>query len=319
MIKTFILGLVLLGLFTVFGCKDMDNGNGPPPPPPPPPPPEQRVMSILWCGDEQWAEAMRGISIPTIRTLFRDAAETWDTSFGGTHIVGFLERVKPDWYEGTKVKLIMYLKTDDLGKIRDEVIRWRNHPNLGGYWFISGHEPDITGYEPSFEENKKLRREQYELVRKLDPDAWNHPVVIWYNCTGQFAHYPGWQNAFPTPEEGVDCNIYAADVYPINCDGTTDYSALESIANNLVVIGLERSNGQYIPCMGAFVEQGCQAVSLLEQWEWWEEWYRNQTGEELSGAAFYFSGLGSVFDGVYENETLGREAREINRRLGLRR
>lgn len=318
MFTKFILGLAAIWIiFSLTGC---ENGNGPPPPPPPPPPPvvEQRVMSILWCGDEHWGEMAKGISTPVIKTFLRDAAQEWEDGYGGTHIVGFMERFKPDWLDGYKVKLIMYLKTDDLGKIEDEVIQWRNHPNLGGYWFISGHEPDITGTEPSFEEHKKLRREIYKLVRRLDPNAWDHPVVIWYNCTGTFAHYPGWQNAFPTPEEGVDCDIYAADIYANKCDGTTDYPGLESAANNLVSIGMERSvEGQFIPCMGAFVNPGCQAVSPLEQWEWWVAWYQDKTGEKLRAAALYFSGLGSTAAGVYEDETLGEGAKEINRRLGL--
>lgn len=255
----------------------------------------QRKISILWMGDEKWLD-----------------------EFGGTHIVGFSTKPKPDWYPPHKIKLVLYLKTDDLGVIRDAVLKWRDHPNLGGYWFISGHEPDITGGEPSFMEHKKLRRKQYELVRFLDPDKWNHPVMIFYNCTGAFAHYPGWQNAFPTREEGRDCDIFLADIYANRCDGNTDYEGLKRAAEDLVKIGLARSDGQqFIPCLGAFVNPGCKAASLLEQWEFWVEWYREQTGEELRGVAYYFSGDGSTAEGIYSNERLQREAKEINKRLGL--
>lgn len=281
----------------------------------------QRKMSVLWCGDENWAELMGGMSDAAIKTLHRDAAETWDVGYGGTHIVGFHEPCRPDWYEGTKVKLISYLKYYSLDEIRGYARRWKDHPNHGGYWMIEGHEPDITGgsmHEPgTVEAHKQLRIAQYNAIREIDPDAWNHPVVIWYNCTGAFSCYPGWQNAFPTPEEGIDCDIYAADIYANACDGTTNYEGLARAANDLVTIGMERSKEQFIPCLGAFVNPGCQAVTPLEQFEWWQEWYRNQTGEELRSVAFYFSGLGSTAEGVYENEVLQEGAREINRRLGL--
>ena len=287
MIKKFVVGLLVMGLLTLVGCKDKPFA----PPPPPPPVVEQRNISILWNGDEKWLN-----------------------DFGGTHIIGFSTKPKPDWYPPHKIKLILYLKTDSLDVIEAAVIKWRDHQNLGGYWFISGHEPDITGTDPSFEEHKKLRRDIYELVRRLDPDKWNHPVVIFYNCTGKFAHYPGWEEAF----QAGDHDIYAADIYANKCDGTTDFEGLEKAANNLVKIGLERSpDTQFIPCLGAFVEQGCQAASLLEQWEFWNVWYLEQTGEHLKGVAYYFSGEGSFSDGVYSNEKLAEEAKEINRRLGL--
>lgn len=258
-----------------------------------------RVMSILWNGCQKWAE-----------------------EYGGTHIIGFSTKPKPDWYEGFNVKLISYLKYLSLDEIRAYVRKWKGHPNNGGYWTIEGHEPDITGGDMNDPEtvkaHKELRIAQYRVIREEDPDAWGHPVIIFYNCTGAFNGYPGWQNAFPTPEEGVDCDIYAGDFYANRCDGTTDYPGLERAANNLVAIGLERSDKQYIPCLGAFVNQGCQVASLLEQWEWWQEWYENREGEKLRAVAFYFSGMGSFAEGVYDNEQLGQEAREINRRLGLR-
>lgn len=262
------------------------------------PHPKQRNISILWNGCEKWAD-----------------------EYGGTHVIAFSTKPKPDWYEGHKVKLISYLKYLSLDEIRAYVRKWKDHPNNGGYWTIEGHEPDITGgnmNDPkTVKAHKEKRRTQYEAIRKIDPDAWNHPVIIFYDCTGAFNGYPGWQNAFPKPEEGIDCDIFAADIYANKCDGTTDYPGLERAANNLVTIGLERSDKQYIPCLGAFVEPDCQVASPLEQWEWWEEWYKNKKGEALKSVAFYFSGTGSFAEGVYDNEKLAEEAKEINKRLGL--
>lgn len=258
------------------------------------PPPKQRKMSILWNGCEKWTD-----------------------EYGGTHVIGFSTKPKPDWYESYKVKLISYLKHLSLDEIRAYVRKWKDHPNNGGYWTIEGHEPDITGGDmndpKTVKAHKELRIAQYKAIREEDPDAWNHPVIIFYNCTGAFAHYPGWENAF----QAGDHDIFAADIYANKCDGTTDYPGLERAAKDLVAIGLGRSDKQYIPCLGAYVDEGCQVASLLEQWEWWQEWYESREGEELGAVAFYFSGTGSFAEGVYDNEKLGREAREINKRLSL--
>lgn len=309
MVKKFILGLVLLGLFTVFGCKDMDNGNGPPPPPP------QRVMSILWCGDENWAETMRGVSVSVMKTLCRDLAERWDVGYGGTHIVGFHEPCRPDWYVGYEVKLISYLKYYSLDEIREYARRWKDHPNNGGYWMIEGHEPDITGgsmHEPgTVEAHKQLRIAQYKAIREEDPDAWNHPVVIFYNMTGASSRYPGWQNAFPMPEEGVDCDIFVIDCYPVRCDGTVDYPGMEDGAR-LVEIGKARSQAQFIPNLDACYKQDCRSGPVVDQWEWWKE----RMGE-LKGVCFWNSGMGTWAVGVYEDEYLAEQVKEVNRRLGL--
>lgn len=277
----------------------------------------QRIMSILWMGDDRWGELIEGMSLSASKSIARSVATTWEEGFGGTHVVGFCERAKPDWYEGSNVKLIMYLKTDDLGTIRDEVIRWRNHSHLGGYWLISGHEPDITGNEPSIEENRRLRIAQYNLIRELDPDAWNHPVVIFYDMTSCVGwDYPGWEKAFPMPEEGVDCDVFIIDCYANNADGSVDYPGMRAGAR-LVKIGLARSKGQFIPNLGACYGNDEKPASLLDQFEWWENWYADVENERLKAVAFWNSGIGSTFTGIYEDEYLMEEAKKINRSLGL--
>lgn len=274
-------------------------------------PPPQRMMSILWMGCEKWIE-----------------------EFGGTHLVSFHSNCWPWWYEEhPKVKLIMYFKYKTIPEIENYVRLYKDHPNNGGYWTIAGHEPDITGA------NLKLRAAQYKAIRAIDPDIVNHPVITFYDCTGasdtvasqglqrppglerpldyEVRGWPGWENAFPKPDDDPVDDAWGADIYPNRCDGKIDYEGLERAANNLVTIGLERSRTQFFPVLGAFVKQGCQAASLIEQWEWWQEWYMKQEGEKLRGVAFYFSGSGSSAAGVYENERLREEAMEINRRLGL--
>lgn len=300
-ITVWLLGLLMVGLV---GCAP--NGNGPPPPPP------QRVMSILWMGDEKWAEAMEGVSVPVMKTLYRNVAQTWEDGYGGTHIVGFYEPCRPSWYEGTKVKLISYLKNYTLEELQAYVERWKDHPNNGGYWLISGHEPDITGkIDGSIEAHKELRRVEYKAIRAGDPDAWNHPVVIFYDMTGASSRYPGWQNAFPTPEEGVDCDIFIIDCYPGKADGTIDYPGMEN-GYNFVKIGLERSKGQFIPNLDAVYRQGDKCPPVVPQWEWWKKKL-----PDLKAVCFWNSGIGTWNIGVYEDESLAEDVREINRRLGL--
>lgn len=292
----FVIAFLIFLVIGLTGCHDM---NGPPPstppvPPSPPPVVEQRIMSILWMGDEKWVD-----------------------EYGGTHIVGFCERATPEWYaDSHPVKLIRYFKTDDINYIRREVRKWKDDPNNGGYWLISGHEPDITGGDTdipgSIKANKKLRREQYKAIREEDPDKWNHPVVIFYDMTSSnLPGFPGWELAFPFPEEGVDCDIFIIDCYANNEDGSVNYGGMTA-GSRLVEIGKSRSKAQFIPNLGACYMDGAKPASLIDQWKWWKEKY-----PETKAVCFWNSGTGSVAIGIYEDDYLAEQAKEINRRLGL--
>jgi len=308
--KFLIVGITAFMLAVMSGClpngNNGNNGNGPPPPPP------QRVMSILWMGDEQWVELMRGVSDSAIQSFQRSIGEQWSVAYKGTHIVGFCERANPGWYDDDHpIKLIMYFKTDDIDYIRSEVRKWKDDPNNGGYWLISGHEPDITGGDMniagSVEAHKELRRAQYKAIREEDPDKWNHPVVTFYNMTSTFAHYPGWQLAFV----GDDHDIFVIDCYPVRCDGTVDYPGMEDGAR-LVEIGKARSQGQFIPNLDACYKQDCRPGPVVDQWEWWKERF-----PEITAVCYWNSGIGTTAIGVYEDEYLQEQVREVNRSLGL--
>jgi|GEM_PF-6502062 len=255
---------------------------------PEPEKPEQRKISILWMGDEKWLD-----------------------EFGGTHIVNFHEPCRPDWYPPSKLKLISYLKMDsfDDNKLKARVEEAKNHPNNGGYWLISGHEPDITGkIDGSVEKHKQRRIEQYNIIRAEDPDSWNHPVVTFFDVTSSdFQDYPGWEGAFT----GEDHDIFVIDCYANKKDGTVDYPGMEQGAK-LVEIGLSRSKGQFIPNLGACYTDGEKPASLVDQWEWWQKRFG-----PLEGVCFWNSGIGSWAIGVYEDDNLAEETKEINRRLGL--
>lgn len=254
----------------------------------------QRPISFLWMGDERWEEEL-----------------------GGTHVVSFHEPCTPDWYEASDLKLIMYFKTDNLDVIAARVNEWKDHKNLGGYWLISGHEPDITGgdadYPEGIVENNRKRVEQYDLIRSLDPDKWNHPVFIFYDMTSSnLPGYPGWEMTF----QPDDHDVFVIDCYPNNYDGTISYRGLEA-GGRLVEIGLERGNTQFIPNFGAAYPPSGQPASLIEQYEWWDAWYQEREGEPLEGIGIWYSGIGSEWPGVYNSTYLEEEAREINRRLNL--
>jgi len=301
---------------------------------------EQRKMSILWMGDERW-----------------------ETEFGGTHIVGFHEPCRPQWYPPSKIKLISYLKADsyDNDRIRARVGEAKDHPNHGGTWLISGHEPDITGVllsmlargcslrlavdvavekyggadhsrrlireamekivrqarrlgvstEEGWERHKQRRIEQYGIIRAGDPDSWNHPNFTFYDMTSakdfEPGAYPGWENAFT----GDDHDVWVIDCYPNKKDGTLDYRGMEKAANVLVKIGFERSKGQFVPNLGACYMDGEKPASLVKQFEFWNERF------DIQAVCFWNSGIGSWAIGIYENDFLAEEAKEINRRLGL--
>jgi len=313
--KFLVVGIAAFMLAVMSGClpngNNGNNGNGPPPPPP------QRVMSILWMGDEQWVELMRGVSDSVVKSFYRDAAETWEVGYGGTHIVGFCERANPGWYDDDHpIKIISYFKRDDIDFIRSEVRRWRDDPNNGGYWLFSGHEPDITGtLDGSWEKHRQLRIAQYRAIREEDPDAWNHPVVIFYDMTSakdfEPGTYPGWENAFPKPEEGVDCDAFFIDCYPGRADGSLNYPSMEK-GKKLVEIGKSRSEGQFIPNLDADYKRGNKPPPVVLQWEWWNEKF-----SDIKAVCFWHSGIGTWAIGVYEDEYLQEQVREINRRLGL--
>lgn len=255
----------------------------------------QRKISILWVGTEDWIEDK-----------------------GGTHIMGFHPNCWPWWYEAhPKVKLIMYFKYKTIAEIEEYVRVYKNHPNNGGYWCIEHHESDITGTQGgmTIEESKRRRREQYQAIRAIDPDYINHPVVGVYNMTSASDNgWPGWSGAFPTKEEGKDCDIFFCDCYANKSDGTVDYAGMQK-GLELVRIGLERTEGldvQFIPCIGANYHPDHMPSSLVDQFEWWKEQL-----PEISAVAIWNSGRGNLYIGVDEDEYLAEEAREINRRLGL--
>tara|TARA_R100000049_G_C1934912_1_gene78757 strand:- start:634 stop:1275 length:642 start_codon:yes stop_codon:yes gene_type:complete len=212
------------------------------------------------------------------------------------------------------MKHISYFKYKDLEYIKSRALEFRSHPNNGGYWSIEYHEPDITGnHGMTVEESKRIRREQYQAIRSVDPDSVNHPVVGVYDMTGILPGYPGWQQAFPTQEEGQDCDLFMIDCYSNNDDGTLDYPAMDQ-GLKLVEIGLERTEGfdvQFIPCLGAMHPAHGKPASLVAQFEWWKERL------PITGAAFWNSGSGHPYIGIYEDEYLTEEAKEINIRLGL--
>jgi len=250
--------------------------------------PEQRNISILWMGDEKWTE-----------------------EYGGTHIISFHEPARPSWYTGHKVKLISYLKMDsfDDDTLKARVEEQKDHLNNGGWWTIRGHEPDAQPTWPDkWQADQKRRIEEYQMIREIDKDPWNHPVVSVMDMTGHFNNYPGWDYAFT----GEDHDVFLIDCYARNDDGTLDLKGIEAGAR-LVEIGLSRSKGQFIPCIAAYRYAHTELPPVVEQFEWWNEHFG-----PLKACAFWSSGVGQgQVIGVYEDEKIAERVKQVNHVLGL--
>lgn len=247
----------------------------------------QRNMSILWMGDEHWTE------------------------LGGTHIIGFHEPCRPDWYPPHPIKLVSYLKMDsfDDAKLKARVEEAKNHPNNGGWWTIRGHEPDAQpNYPDGYKTEIDRRIEEYEMIRAIDTDPWEHPVICVMDMTGHFNGYPGWDYAFT----GKDHDVFFIDCYASDPDGSLDVEGIETGAR-LVEIGLSRSAGQFIPCISAFRMMNDNPPPVVEQFDWW-----NSHFGPLKACAFWSSGIGQAeVIGVYEDERIAEEVKEVNKKLGL--
>jgi len=94
---------------------------------------------------------------------------------------------------------------------------WKDHPACGGYWLDDeGHEPDISRPNEPFEhwqERLEIRKHFYAVVRSLDTDILNHPVLEMMDntATGDFPdRHPGWGFAYSSETH----DLLLADIYP---------------------------------------------------------------------------------------------------------
>lgn len=123
--------------------------------------------------------------------------------------------------------------TDDKGKF---IPGWKDRPVCGGYWSdsVGGHEPDITNQPPSdIQRYLDQRKRFYDIVRSLDPDVTNHPVMEMFDCTeyDDFAGhpYPGWKLAYSDKTHDllvVDIYCYAETDEPMKKEITTLFRKL---------------------------------------------------------------------------------------------
>lgn len=97
------------------------------------------------------------------------------------------------------------------------VADWIDHAACGGYWLDDeGHEPDISRRgEPfdNWQHRLEVRKRFYQVVRDMDSDKWNHPVMeIMDNTgTGDFPdRHPGWGLAYSSETH----DLLLADIYP---------------------------------------------------------------------------------------------------------
>ena len=157
-----------------------------------------------WPEKEETVEpgrmAVLGTCLPGCESMMKD--------LGFTHAYG--NRMGwPDYNECERLgmKVFVNVRDDDNMPsdkfIRDTVNEYKDRPVTGGYWSdsVGGHEPDITNQPPSdIQRYLDQRKRFYDIVRSIDPDVTNHPVMEMMNCTeyDDFAGhpYPGWKLAY---------------------------------------------------------------------------------------------------------------------------
>lgn len=183
---------------------------------------------------------------------------------GGTHFYGNAF----DWPDyslvrdiGLKVFVCISAEgPEDEAYVRMIVEQYKDDPVTGGYWNESmGHEPDIVGV------SIEVRKWFYDLVRSIDPDKQNHPVMEMFNMTHKFSIYPGWEDAFSN--ETHDLLLF--DCYPevahFDRGITLGFGFINEFADS----------HQAIPQMKAFFDEGEYMPDfLIKQYEAWKEKYQ---------------------------------------------
>lgn len=133
------------------------------------------------------------------------------------------------------IKVIMTVTGEDVMQWAEFVEGNMGKEVCGGYWHDGlGHEPDITG------PNLQLRKDFYNLVRSIDKDAYNHPVMEMMNSTGKWDFtnpdgsnvYPGWEDAFSDDTH----DLLLADIYPDNTNKEDMIRGMEQAWNKFIKI-----------------------------------------------------------------------------------
>ena len=116
------------------------------------------------------------------------------------------------------IKVIMTVTGEDEGVWEQFVIDNMGKSVCGGYWHDDlGHEPDLLDPE-NWKERLRLRKHFYKIVRSIDTNKQEHPVMEMMNNTGKrdFTNpdgsytYPGWEDAFSDDTH----DLLLADIYP---------------------------------------------------------------------------------------------------------
>lgn len=194
---------------------------------------------------------------------------------------------------------------EDEAYVRMIVEQYKDDPVTGGYWNEAmGHEPDIVGV--SIEKRKWF----YDLVRSIDPDKFNHPVMEMFNMTrvwdapdpakdqkireweGKYPEliefrmesvawrYPGWENAFSNETHDLLLFDCYPQVHRFDADIELGFAFIDEFADT----------HQAIPQMKAFFDEGEYMPDfLIKQYNAWKEKYQefDNPYKEYVAVGFY--------------------------------
>lgn len=219
------------------------------------------VIALDYYGEYVESVTPRRMSI--LGTCLPGSEYLWK-HLGGTHFYGNAF----DWPDyslvrdiGLKVFVCISAEgPEDEAYVRMIVEQYKDDPVTGGYWNESmGHEPDIVGV--SIEKRKWF----YDLVRSIDPDRQNHPIMEMFNMTHKFGPYPGWEDSFD--DRTHDLLLY--DCYPqvhrFDADIELGFGFIDEFAKT----------HQAIPQFKAFFDEGEYMPDfLIRQYSAWVEKYK---------------------------------------------
>ena len=195
--------------------------------------------------------------------------------------------------------------TDD--EIRDYVRELKDKLYTGGDLAWPWHELDLIGDWEGNDKRESIKN--YNLIREIDPDKANHPVMVLFDMTDRHPDFPGWERN----HTNLNHDILVIDDYP-NFPGADPQAELEK-GWNLVKTYENLENKQVIPAIQCFYG----GDDSVRPFDFPDIWHQHKFWEEKLGTksrGFYCWGIGDVYEGVGEDEELEKGVRRVTEDIG---